>query len=46
MASPTETVVGEGIPIPFTVESLLKILINLIPPFKQTGAHTSARLSF
>ena len=32
MASPTQTVVGKGIPNPLIAESFLKILRDLIPP--------------
>ena len=32
MASPTQTVVGKGIPNPLIAENLLKILRDLIPP--------------
>ena len=31
MASPTQTVVGKGIPNPLTAEDLLKILRDLFP---------------
>jgi len=33
MVSLTQTMVGKGIPSPLIVESLLKILRDLIPPF-------------
>jgi len=32
MASPTETVVGKGIPNPLIAEGLVKILRDLVPP--------------
>jgi len=32
MASPTQTVVGKGIPNPLIDEGLLKILRDLVPP--------------
>jgi len=41
MASPTQTVVGKGIPNPLIAEGLLKILRDLVPSSRQKSLTNS-----